>query len=134
MWNWKRAENPPLTRVPARRRTGRSAKRYWKWKRMENRFEHTPPEEQQGWGAYATPPPYPDQQNSYHSELPQGMNLCARVRDMLPSLLENDGEIRPEMAAALYGHLAVCPGCAREFEEMQRVVAVLEALPPAEMP
>jgi predicted anti-sigma-YlaC factor YlaD len=53
---------------------------------------------------------------------------------MLPDLLENDGSVRPEMATAIYAHLAVCSGCAREFDQMQRVIARIEALPPAEMP
>ena len=62
---------------------------------MENRFDHTSPEEQQGWGAYATPPPVPGQLNSPRSLAGQA-SLCARVREMLPALLENDGEIRPD--------------------------------------
>jgi len=53
---------------------------------------------------------------------------------MLPDLLENDGSVRPEMATAIYAHLAVCPGCSREYDQMQRVIARIEALPPAEMP
>jgi hypothetical protein len=53
---------------------------------------------------------------------------------MLPDLLENDGSVRPEMATAIYAHLAVCPDCAHEFDQMQRVIARVEALPPAEMP
>jgi predicted anti-sigma-YlaC factor YlaD len=90
---------------------------------MENRFENSPPEEQ-GWGAYATPPVYSSQRTG----------LCADVCKMLPDLLENDGSVRPEMAAAIYAHLAVCPGCAHEYDQMQRVIARIEALPPAEMP
>jgi hypothetical protein len=53
---------------------------------------------------------------------------------MLPDLLENDGSVRPEMATAITAHLAVCPDCAREYDQMQRVIARIEALPPAEMP
>jgi hypothetical protein len=90
---------------------------------MENRFENSPPEEQ-NWGAYATPPTYRSRQTG----------LCADVCRMLPDLLENDGSVRPEMATAIYAHLAVCPDCAREFDQMQRVIARVEALPPAEMP
>jgi len=102
---------------------------------MENRFEHLPPEEKQGWGAYATPPSLPGQQHNspvYQSQ--QASPLCARVRDALPALLENEGEINPPMASALYGHLSVCPGCAREFDEMQRVIHLVESLGPAELP
>jgi len=98
---------------------------------MENRFNHTPPEGEQGWGAYVTPPPIPGQQNT---EQAGQTNLCAQVRDWLPSLLENDGDVRPEVSSSLYAHLAACSGCAREFDEMQRVVALLEALAPAELP
>lgn len=101
---------------------------------MENRFEHLPPEENQGWGAYATPPPIPGQQNTQRADLPPQSSLCVRVREMLPSLIENDGEIRPEMAQALYGHLAGCPGCAHEFDAQQRVVQLVESLGQAELP
>jgi hypothetical protein len=52
----------------------------------------------------------------------------------LPALLENDGEINPQMASALYGHLSVCPGCAHELDTLQRVIQVVEALEPAELP
>src|SRR5438552_1551000 len=112
---------------------------------MENRSEHIPPE--QGWGAYATPPTYPshsayqrpdppgaEAQLNQESTLPPQANLCAWVREKLEPLLENDDEIRPEMATALYGHLAVCQGCAQAFEQIQKVVAMLEALPPLELP
>ena len=106
---------------------------------MENRhLENTPPEDQSGWGAYATPPP--NSLGSAGNTLSGGQNkaeqmsLCDRVRDLLPALLENDGDIRPEMAATLYGHLSACPGCAQEFNEMQRIVALLESLGPAPMP
>ncbi|HZT41388.1 MAG TPA: hypothetical protein VFA07_04335 [Chthonomonadaceae bacterium] len=106
---------------------------------MENRhLENTPPEEQPGWGAYATPPPNPlgtaGNALSGGPNKAEQMSLCDRVRDLLPALLENDGDIRPEMAATLYGHLSACPGCAQEFNEMQRVVALLESLGPAPMP
>lgn len=102
---------------------------------MENRHtENTPPEEQQGWGAYATPPPLPGQQNRLHSELSPDMSLCARVRERMPDLLENDGSIRPEVAHAIYDHLAVCPGCAREFEEMGQVIRAIASLGQVQMP
>jgi hypothetical protein len=99
---------------------------------MENRFEHNPPEERQDWGAYVSPPSYTGQPNSYADARQQ--QLCARVQEMLPSLLENDGEIRPEMAASIYAHLAVCLQCAQDFAEMQRIVSMVEALAPPEMP
>ena len=106
---------------------------------MENRhLENTPPEDQSGWGAYATPPTTPP--GAAGNTLSGGpnkaeqMRLCDRVRDLLPALLENDGDVRPEMAATLYGHLSACPGCAKEFNEMQRIVALLESLGPAPMP
>lgn len=101
---------------------------------MENRFEHLPPEEQQGWGAYVTPPPLPGQQHSQPSNQSLSSSLCARVREALPALLENDGEINPQMASALYGHLSLCPGCAHEFDTLQQVIQVVEALEPAELP
>ena len=90
---------------------------------MENRFEHSPPEEQ-GWGAYASPPKYGL----------RNTGLCADVRKMLPDLLENDGSVRPEMATAIHAHLAICRGCSRDYDQMQRVIARIEAMPPAELP
>lgn len=100
---------------------------------MENRFENNPPEERQDWGAYVSPPSYMGPPNNYAADTRQ-KQLCARVQEMLPSLLENDGEIRPEMASSIYAHLAVCVLCARDFAEMQRVVSMVEALAPPEMP
>ena len=115
---------------------------------MENRFEHTPEEEEKGWGAYATPPPTsgfgrshndantgPGGQGSMlnYSSQPH-KSLCSKVQEMLPSLLEQDGEIRPEMASSLYAHLSVCPPCKREYTEMQSVLSMLEALPSLDIP
>ena len=60
--------------------------------------------------------------------------LCARVREGLNGLLENDGSVRPEAATLLYGHVAACADCAQDFEAMQRVVHMLEAMPLAELP
>ncbi len=101
---------------------------------MENRFEHNPPEERPDWGKYASPPPVfgNNREESQHID-PLQRNLCVRVREMLPHLLENDGTIRPEMATAVYGHLSLCSHCALEFDEMQRVVAMVEALAPPEL-
>jgi hypothetical protein len=100
---------------------------------MENRFEHEPPEERQDWGAYVQPPAYPGQSNNKAMDA-HLQNLCARVQEMLPHLLENDGEIRPEVASMVYAHIAVCLRCAQDFAEMQRVIAMVEALAPPEMP
>jgi hypothetical protein len=96
---------------------------------MENRFENNK-EERQEWGAYATPPPTfrPDLERLEVQQQPPA-TLCARVQEMLPSLVENDGTVRPEMAAALFSHLTICPSCAKEFDEMQRMVAVLNTVP-----
>lgn len=101
---------------------------------MENRYEQNP-EERQEWGAYATPPPT-FRQNPQRQETQQNSpaTLCARVQEMLPSLVENDGTIRPEMAEALFAHLAVCPTCAKEFEEMQHMVALLNNLTAQPLP
>jgi hypothetical protein len=112
---------------------------------MENRSEHIPPE--QGWGAYATPPSYPshsvyrsadsptaDAMSGSENTLPAQNSWCFHVREKLQPLLENDEEIRPELATALYGHLATCTGCSQEFEQIQKIVALLEAIPPLEIP
>jgi hypothetical protein len=100
---------------------------------MENRMEHTPAEQPQGWGAYASPPGYPAQQGQ-QAATPAEQGWCLRVREMLPALLENDGEIQPDMSAALQAHLAVCPGCGREFQAMSRVISLVEALGSVEIP
>ncbi|GEM_PF-2000245 len=100
---------------------------------MENRFDHNQPEEQ-GWGGYVTPPGAPGRNSYRPGSQPLETALCQRVREMLPHLLENDGEIRPEMARQVYGHLSVCTGCAGEFDEMQNVILLMEKMPPAELP
>lgn len=101
---------------------------------MENRFNHLPPEENQGWGAYLTPPSPPGQSNIEANARNAQTGLCLRVREMLPALVENDADVRPEMASAIYGHLAVCAACTLEYEAQQRVVFMLESLEDPEMP
>ena len=100
---------------------------------MENKFEHNEPE-QQNWKKYLQPvnPPQTVQQ-------PQQQNvsqdaLCAWVCEQLSYLLDNDGSVRPEQAAGIHGHLALCRHCAQEWEEMQNVVALVENLPPVALP
>ncbi len=100
---------------------------------MENRFENNQPEEQ-GWGAYATPPNYSGYQNKHEQGPASQLDLCDRVRELLPALLENDGDIRPEMATAIYGHITVCISCSADYEEMKRVVALLNLQQPVELP
>ncbi len=100
---------------------------------MENRFEHNPPEERTDWGKYASPPPVFGHREEPTSAETLQRNLCVRVQEMLPHLLENDGTIRPEMATAVYGHLSVCTSCSHEFDAMQKVVAMVEALAPPEL-
>jgi len=117
--------------------------------KMENKFEHTP--EEQGWKAPLPPrPAVPNgnapghalndptgQNNTVQNGFAQGQlrdNLCAWVCEKLSDLLDNDGSVRPEQAAGIYAHLAICRHCAQEFDEMQRVVALVENLPPADLP
>jgi hypothetical protein len=106
---------------------------------MENRFDHIPPEEKQGWGAYATPPQLPGKQSGEQANtlpvLPSDLTMCDRVREKLPYLLENeDSELSADMSRALYGHLGVCVTCSREFDDHQRMIAYLESAPAVEMP
>ena len=108
---------------------------------MENRFEQTPPEEKQAWGAYATPPPTVGQQGANSGQtsrrpiLPGDHSMCQRVQDTLPLLMENgDSELSQETVRVLYGHLSICADCSREFDEQQRIVSVLESMPALEMP
>ncbi len=122
---------------------------------MENRFEQNP--EEQGWRAPLPPRPASPSQSSPQSGVPNSYsaankttangtysgkptqdllrdNLCSWVREKLSDLLDNDGSVRPEQAAGIYAHIAICRVCAHEFEEMQQVVALVENLPPAELP
>jgi len=104
---------------------------------MESRSEHSKPE-QQAWNTtYFTPQPPGRASQTEPAVTPSTTTkseICAQVREQLQLLLENDGSVRPETAAALYGHMAVCAECAREFEAMQRVVHMLEAMPMADLP
>jgi len=117
---------------------------------MENRFEQMP--EEQGWRAPLPPrPSYPDKapplSGTQNSEVPRTSqsgymgthdtlrdNLCAWVRERMSDLLDNDGTVRPEQAAGIYAHMAICRACSQEFEEMQHLVSLVESLPPAELP
>jgi hypothetical protein len=64
----------------------------------------------------------------------QAAALCDRVREKLQPLLDNDLSIQPEMATALYGHLAVCTECAAEFASMRRMLNMLETMASPELP
>jgi hypothetical protein len=109
---------------------------------MENRFEHTPPEEEQGWGAYATPPPRTGLNNSKPLNasqrvpgMPHDLNMCSRFAEHLPAMLENsDGEMSPETLRAMYGHMSICEACSSMFDEHQRITALLDSMPMAELP
>jgi hypothetical protein len=113
---------------------------------MENRFEKQQ-EEKQDWGAYVKPPqtssPSQESEASAQNSAPlvqryepkeASLALCEQVRELLPALVESDGTIRPEMAATIFAHLTVCRDCAREFDELQRIVAVLNSLPMTPLP
>ena len=114
---------------------------------MENRYEPEKQELQlqQEWKHYLPQEETPaaniieekellEEQTVYPATQTPQASLCLRVRERLQSLLEEDYEMRPEMAAALYGHLALCHDCAFEFEEMQRVVRLLKTIPMADLP
>jgi len=110
---------------------------------MESRHEHSPPEQQTWNTKYYIPPAAPAQttqaegtvqetQSRFSVTTPQS-SLCARVREELQVLLEDEADLKPETVSALYGHLAVCGECTQEFEAMQRVVDLLEGLPLVEL-
>ena len=109
---------------------------------MENRFEHTPPEEEQGWGAYATPPPRTGLNNNKPLNasqrvpgMPHDLSMCTRFAEHLPIMLENsDGEMSAETLRAMYGHMSICDACSSLFDEHQRITNLLEAMPMAELP
>lgn len=120
---------------------------------MENRFEQSP--EEQGWKSstpdaygWKNPPPAPAVppalsghtgdvgQNAEHNMAQQATRdqLCAWVCEKLSDMLDNDGSVRPEQAAGIYAHLAICRHCAGQWDEMQRVVSLVEKMPLAELP
>ncbi len=106
---------------------------------MESRFDFNPEQEgEAGWKSSLPPQSSTGTgaKESQETQVPlrNTGNLCARVSEMLPSLIEGDGEIRPEMATAIYGHLAVCPDCAKEYDRQQRTVMLLEQLPLLDLP
>ncbi|MDE2126229.1 MAG: hypothetical protein KGJ62_06540 [Armatimonadetes bacterium] len=98
---------------------------------MANRFEHGSQEDQNAWGNYASQPVYGlgAAANSEHA-----LSLCLRVSELLPALAEQDQQIRPEMRSALLGHLAVCPACTLEFNEINRVIHLLSSVSPLPTP
>ena len=101
---------------------------------MQNKFEHNPEEE--GWKV-PLPPHFTGGTERLNNTPPQDAlrdNLCAWVCEKLSDLLDNDGSVRPEQAAGIYAHLAICRHCAQEWEEMQSVVRLVEKLPPADPP
>ncbi len=114
---------------------------------MENRFEKQE-EEKQDWGAYVKPPqtsrPSQESEASAQSSGEQlqrfeprsetSSALCDIVREHLHALVENDGAIRPEQAAAMFAHLTICRDCAREFDELNRIVSVLNSMPLSPLP
>ncbi len=107
---------------------------------MENRFEHTPPEEEQGWGAYATPPPVSGINKAQNASqripgMPHDLSMCSRFAEHLPAMLENaDGEMSADILRALYGHMSVCDSCSDLFDEQQRITALLDSMPQVELP
>jgi hypothetical protein len=52
---------------------------------------------------------------------------CARIRARLSEWL--DGDLEPSLARTVQSHLAACPGCARQAQELRSACALLAALP-----
>ena len=113
---------------------------------MDNRYqpEKQETEVKQEWKHYLPPTPLVsdiieerelvEEQNLYAKSLSQKSGMCLKVREKLQSLLEGEYELKPEMAMALQGHLAVCPDCAFEYEEMKNLVWLLKSMPMADLP
>ena len=112
---------------------------------MENRFEQSP--EEQGWKSstppahgWKNPPPMPavpaalSGQSAEVGQQATRDQLCAWVCEKLSDMLDNDGSVRPEQAAGIYAHLAICRHCAQQWDEMQRVVMLVEKMPLADLP
>ncbi len=57
---------------------------------------------------------------------------CPKVQDHLSAWL--DGELAPEVAAAIARHLESCAGCCRELAQLEALEQALGALPPAALP
>jgi anti-sigma factor RsiW len=53
---------------------------------------------------------------------------CAQIHPNLAAFVV--GGLEPKEAAEVRGHLASCPGCRHELEELRKVNRALEAAPP----
>lgn len=61
----------------------------------------------------------------------ESFSLCVWVRERLPDLIE--GYLESMVAEAVRAHLAVCYLCAKEYNEMERTIKLVETLPFVEM-
>lgn len=57
---------------------------------------------------------------------------CEKVRERLSAYI--DGELGPKEKAALESHLAACPSCSAEVEELRSTAALVHSLPRAVLP
>jgi anti-sigma factor (TIGR02949 family) len=57
---------------------------------------------------------------------------CQENQDQLSAYL--DGELTADETAAVRDHLAACPACARELDELRRAIDAVKALPPIQAP
>ncbi len=62
-----------------------------------------------------------------HETHPEGYSLCVWVRERLPDLQE--GFLDAATAETIRAHLSVCFLCAREYNEMEATVKLIESLP-----
>ncbi len=91
---------------------------------MENRFQQN--EEENGWGAYVTPPPITGLSTG---ESAAARGLCARVQERLPMLAERDPLLTPELVRSLEQHMVGCADCRREYRREKRLTGLLNDVP-----
>src|SRR6266705_2604811 len=65
--------------------------------------------------------------NRLFEEHPEQYSLCLRVRQQLPDYVE--GILDAMAAEVIRAHISVCYLCAREYEELQETVRLIESLP-----
>jgi len=67
------------------------------------------------------------EENRLYETPDEGFSLCIRVRERLPDLI--DGYLDAMTVEAIRAHLAVCYFCAREYNELEQTIRLVETLP-----
>ena len=67
------------------------------------------------------------EENRLYETHPEGFSLCVWVRERLPEL--EGGFLDAAMAETIRAHLSVCFLCAKQYEEMESTIRLIETLP-----